>query len=43
LRLITIIYEIGVILANEHKIVDIPPIILPVDDNNFEFVRFGHL
>jgi hypothetical protein len=43
LRLITIIYEIGIILVNAHQIIDIPPIILLVDDQIFEFVRFGNL
>jgi hypothetical protein len=42
LRLITIIYEIGIILVNAQQSIDIPPIILPVDDQSFEFVRFGH-
>jgi hypothetical protein len=42
LRLITIIYEIGIILVNAQHIIDIPPISLSVNDQIFEFVRFGH-
>ena len=42
LRLIAIIYEIGIILVNAQQIIDIPPISLSVNDQIFEFVRFGH-
>ena len=36
-----IIYEIGIIVFNAQHIINIPPISLSVNDQIFEFVRFG--